>query len=147
MKSLKLGIVLFTLVLCISGFTLSTFALNSNNTKQNEVYCKNFQSGIFVNTCSSGHSSKFKRLNGIQIQEYGSYYLREKNHWTAACAYTNTLLGTNDPEIRDYIGNSIHIKMINVTKVSYRTQEDDNSDANTFCEVKKVGEIDPSSIL
>ncbi|MDF3819324.1 hypothetical protein P3G55_05415 [Leptospira sp. 96542] len=128
-------------------FTLKINALNSNEKKQNEKFCKNFQSGLFLNVCSTGHSSKFKRLNGIQIQEYDSYYLKEKNNWTEPCAYTNTLIETNDPKNRDYIGNQIFIRMVNVTKVSYRTLEADVNDNNAYCEVKKIGEIDPNTIL
>lgn len=60
------------------GHNSSVLALNSNEKKQNEVYCKNFQSGSFVNQCSSGHTSKFKRLDGVQVQEYGNFYLKEK---------------------------------------------------------------------
>ncbi|MCW7489276.1 hypothetical protein EHQ94_00915 [Leptospira meyeri] len=129
------------------GHNSSVLALNSNEKKQNEVYCKNFQSGSFVNQCSSGHTSKFKRLNGVQVQEYGNFYLKEKNVWTAPCEYRNTLLETNDPEIRLYVGNSINIKMANVTKTSYRTIEANSGDKNIFCEVKKIGEIDPSTTL
>ncbi|TGL45039.1 hypothetical protein [Leptospira perdikensis] len=145
MKLILLLIVfIFSILL---GLNLSIIALNSNETKQNEAYCKNFRSGVFINECSTGHSSKFKRFNGIQVQEYGSYFLKEKNVWTADCAYRNTLLETNDPEITLYIGNSIHIRMINVTKNSYRTIEADSKDSSSSCEVKKIDEIDPSTTL
>ncbi|MCW7481024.1 hypothetical protein [Leptospira kanakyensis] len=123
------------------GFVLSIYAANPNQTKSESTQCSYFRTGIFENVCKSGHTSKFKRYSNYQIQEYNSMFLKEKIVWTGPCSYKVTLLETNDPEMIDYVGNSIKVKMVKIEKSGYQTIEEGSSGNISTCRETKVGEI------
>ncbi|TGL22106.1 hypothetical protein EHQ42_03490 [Leptospira levettii] len=110
--------------------------MKSDNNK-----CSHFQSGIFDNKCQSGHNSQFKRFATYQVQEYNSMYLKEKIVWNGPCSFTLTLMETNDPEISDFIGGTIKVKMVKVEKNKYQTQELGNSGKTSSCIETKLGEL------
>ncbi len=124
------------------GFVLSISAASPNQTKSESTQCSYFRTGSFENVCKSGHKSKFKRYSNYQIQEYNSMYLKEKIVWTGSCSYTVTLLETNDPDMIDYVGNSIKVKMIKLEKSGYQTIEEGSSGNISTCRETKVGEIE-----
>lgn len=57
------------------------------------------------------------------------------------CSYTVTLLETNDPDISDFIGDYIKVKMVNVEKNKYKTLEEGSSGKTSSCVETKIGEI------
>lgn len=117
------------------------FSLNSDKTKKEENKCERFRTGQFENVCKSGHQSKFKRYKTYQVQEYRSFTLKESIQWTGPCSYITTLLETTDPEIMDYIGNSMKVKMVKVEKDKYQTIEEGSSGSISTCIEKKVNEL------
>lgn len=68
-------------------------------------------------------------------------FLKEKIVWTGPCSYQETLLETNDPEMIDYIGNSIKVKIMKIEKSSYQTLEEGSSGNISTCTETKIGEI------
>ncbi|MBL0956054.1 MAG: hypothetical protein IBJ01_14940 [Leptospira sp.] len=103
--------------------------------------CSKFQTGIFDNKCQSGHNSRFKRFATYQMQEYNSMYLKEKIVWNGPCSFTLTLMETNDPEISDFIGGSIKVKMVKVEKNQYQTLEEGSSGKTSSCIETKIAEL------
>lgn len=136
MKYVPLCLISLLLVLKIQS-------ANVNLAKDEKNRCTRFRTGVFENVCKSGHSSKFKRFQTYQLQEYQSMYLKEKIVWSGPCSYTVTLLETNDPEMIDYIGNSIKVKIVNIEKSGYQTLEEGSSGNISTCKETKVGEINP----
>ncbi|MGJ4732706.1 hypothetical protein [Leptospira levettii] len=104
--------------------------------------CSKFLTGIFDNKCQSGHNSQFKRFASYQVQEYNSMYLKEKIVWNGPCSFTLTLMETNDPEISDFIGSSIKVKMVKVEKNKYQTLEEGSSGKISSCTETKIGELE-----
>ncbi|XDD47311.1 hypothetical protein AB3N60_04275 [Leptospira sp. WS39.C2] len=105
--------------------------------------CSHFRTGIFDNKCQSGHNSRFKRYATYQLQEYDSKYIKEKIVWNGPCSFTVTLLETNDPDISDFIGDYIKVKMVNVEKSKYQTLEEGSSGKTSTCTETKIGELGP----
>ncbi|EOQ88852.1 hypothetical protein LEP1GSC202_2013 [Leptospira yanagawae serovar Saopaulo str. Sao Paulo = ATCC 700523] len=122
-----------------SIFSIQTY--QSNQVKPTNSKCSYFRTGIFENRCESGHNSRFKRFSTYQVQEYNSLFIKEKIVWTGPCSYTVTLLETNDPEISDFIGDFIKVKMVNVEKNKYKTMEQGSSGKTSSCVETKIGEI------
>lgn len=75
------------------------------------------------------------------MQEYNSLFIKEKIVWTGPCSYTVTLLETNDPDISDFIGDYIKVKMVNVEKNKYKTVEEGSSGKISSCVETKIGEV------
>lgn len=130
-----------TLIAISLLFVFSIHSSNMNLRKEGTNRCSRFHTGIFDNVCKSGHSSKFKRYPTYQLQEYMSMFLKEKIVWTGPCSYQVTLLETNDPEMIDYIGNSIKVKIVKIEKSSYQTLEEGSSGNISTCTETKIGEI------
>ncbi|MCW7461848.1 hypothetical protein [Leptospira limi] len=103
--------------------------------------CSKFLTGIFDNKCQSGHNSRFKRFATYQVQEYNSMYLKEKIVWNGPCSFTLTLMETNDPEISDFIGGTIKVKMVKVEKNQYQTLEEGSSGKISSCIETKIAEL------
>lgn len=122
-----------------SFFSIQTYQFNQTKSTPNK--CSNFRTGIFDNRCESGHNSRFKRYSTYQVQEYNSLFIKEKIVWTGPCSYTVTLLETNDPDISDFIGDYIKVKMVNVEKNKYKTVEEGSSGKTSSCVETKIGEV------
>ncbi|TGL07005.1 hypothetical protein EHQ43_06145 [Leptospira bouyouniensis] len=135
---MKVWIVLFLFLL----FFQTLGAAHPVHNKPAFDKCAKFRTGIFDNKCQSGHTSRFKRYASYQVQEYDSMFIKEKIIWNGPCTHTLILMETNDPEISDYIGNTIKVKMVKVEKNKYQTLEEGSSGKSSSCTETKIGELE-----